>query len=70
MSRHRFEGFSVSAVDQGNTSEEFRRDCLARWLLEQPQEQQLKWAKRQTPSLKNDIRERMIRMKQRGNHGN
>jgi len=50
----------VSAPDK---TEEYRRDCLARWVMNQPHDVQVQWAEKQSQAVRDDIRSRIIRMK-------
>ncbi len=45
-----------------NDLEDYRLDCLARELLRMSREDKLKWAARQTPAFKAQMRQRMKRI--------
>lgn len=53
----------MSAPDK---TEEYRRDCLARWVMRQPHDVQVRWAKKQSQAVRDDIRNRIIKMKREG----
>ena len=50
-------------MELGNYCPEYMKDCLARTILRMPKSQKATWAEKQTQAVKDDMRERMIKIR-------
>ena len=50
-------------MELGNYCQKYMKDCLARAILRMPKHQKEFWASKQTQAVKDDMRERMIKIR-------